>query len=232
MSGFDTDTFNALVSPLVLCGALVESRDWSAPLAPLAPENFTEGRELVLDEGESIIVDLGVGLHHGHGGCVGPLPPGLSSESQPGLKRPALAFESQGTGRVRERLRQSIGYRYRCRQLTIEGPACASELLFLIGDAVRFECYRNLLLADLLLDSDSETEEDFARYHANRLMRKREFVLLDAAPLADPTEGLSTEEVAALLGGDLTCGGGATCFEGLEEESPGFVVCRWSKPFA
>jgi hypothetical protein len=64
MSGFDIDRFNALQWPL---NRLVESRDWSAALSL---ENFPRGGTLVLQEGESIHIDLSAGVHHGHDGYV------------------------------------------------------------------------------------------------------------------------------------------------------------------
>jgi hypothetical protein len=63
MSGFKKDHFDWIVAPLLgMGGELVESLDWSAALAP---KIFPEGSELVLDEGKSMTVHLGSGLHHG-----------------------------------------------------------------------------------------------------------------------------------------------------------------------
>jgi hypothetical protein len=123
-----------------------------------------------------------------------------------------------------------VGYRYRNRVITVEGPACASELLIQIGDAVRFECYRNLLLADMLLDY-AETDGDFPTCHkVDSTQGGGEYHVLDADPALDPTEGLSTVEVSALREADPTSGG-AACFAGLlVQNSLGHTVCGWQLP--
>jgi hypothetical protein len=129
---------------------------------------------------------------------------------------------------VRSDGKRCICYRRRDRELIIKGPETAAGLLMQIGDAVRFESYRNLLLEDMI--GDPANDGKFTRYIT--LSARPDCPVLDAAPLPDPTAGRSTEEVVALLDGNDPVYGGATTFEGLKEESPGHFVCLWSEPFA
>jgi hypothetical protein len=120
-------------------------------------------------------------------------------------------------------------WRYRNRQITVKGQQWASQLLVRIGDAVKFEACRNKVLEEMI--GLPENEEKYARYYFTTSKPEGECPILEPDPLPDPTLGLNTEEVAALL----VCppeDGGSTIFEGLKEESPGHFVCQWSDPFA
>jgi hypothetical protein len=117
--------------------------------------------------------------------------------------------------------------KYRNRFITVHGPATAARLLLEIGDAVRFEGCRNMLLADML--SDPANEGIFTRYTAPPV--RYDCPVLEPSPLPDPSAGLNTEEVAALLKGRTPVDGGATAFLGLRELGLGQFVCRWSGPY-
>jgi hypothetical protein len=227
MSGFDKGLFNLLVED---CGALMESHDWDDSLAP---ENLPEGCKLVLGEGQTITVDLGCGLHHGRYVSHPPAGALIAHTEGTQLKRPVLSRSGKEmTPTVTMRSDWNTGrhvcYRRRNRELTVKGPETAAGLLMQIGDAVRFESYRNLLLEDMI--SDPANERMSNRYIS--LFARPDCPVLDAAPLPDPTAGRSTKEVVALVGDDVDpTDGGCTTFEGLKEESPGHFVCLWSEPF-
>jgi hypothetical protein len=117
-------------------------------------------------------------------------------------------------------------WRYRNRQITVKGPETASRLLVRIGDAVRFESCRNKVLEEMV----EENKDKFTRYTVESSKADGDCLELDADPLPDPTAGLGTDEVAAML----VCEPmdmGATSFEGLKEESPGHFVCQWGESF-
>jgi hypothetical protein len=173
----------------------------------------------VLAAGAIAIIELGSGLYHGDGGYFG----------------------------------GGCSYGHTPTAITLTGPMTAAAVLLAVGDGVRRDCHRNKFMADFIEhELEAEAVPEYARYKVrggHDWNARSPGPPLSFDPIPDPTIGLSTADVVALVtlgpedylaGRPLVRGAddghlldtGATMFEGLVHKHDNVYEAEFSGPFA